>query len=911
MWLRSCTVLALAIVTAAGWAQSPNAWKIDDGSNVSGSTLAYHAKLTDTEVQDAFAKGWRLTVTARLTYKYGAGADTEAMYFIVGSGTERYGFSLWLTGFLYATSLTGEAVPLTETGVTNYHRHTLEYNPKSLRVKYWFDDLLVAEWLGQTSSAQSHQVSWGSSASATKSELNVHQVWFEILGEGKVASYNAGFEGKPAVAPSPVSQGWTRGGGLRAISDGPVSPDMGSLPFVTALPPGRLQRTSASVRAYLQPDGLPMTYYFEYGTTPAYGTQSAVTSVPEGVFSLSASNLLTGLVPGTGYHYRAVVSNAIGQAVSEDVAFTLPEFVPVSGTVFPADLLPNTVVWGDFDADGWLDLLLGGDPASHISGATSGLWRNNRNGTFSDVTSRLAPSMPVRSNEAAWGDYDNDGLLDFVITGQNASELLHQDPDRTFSAAAGFTGLGLRLLTESSLAWGDSDNDGRLDLLEVGNRRFDGPSSQVWRNTRGGFTALAVPDLSALGGGAGAWADYDNDGRLDLLVTGATNGSGSGQVSQIWHNDGAGTFSEVTARVAPGLPGVSGGSVAWGDYDNDGRLDFLLLGLPKNGESPPRPAQIWHNNGGTFLNVTASAAPDLPLLRSGSVAWGDYDNDGRLDFLIAGWVEYDSGVSQLWHNNGDGTFSNVTGTAADLPQPVGEGFWWPQVAWADFDQDGRLDFMIAGYASSLVTGYQTSYGLWRNEGDRTNTLPTAPSNLSAAVSPQRVLLSWAPATDAQTPAAGLSYNVRVGTSPGAGDVLSAQARDDGRRLLSVLGNAQMRTNLLVENLAPGTYYWSVQAVDTALAGGPFAPERTFTAGEGPLGRPQLIDLLWLGDGLFRFSFEGTPAGIFTVLSTTNLGLPLNTWTTLGTPRETSPGHFAFTNQAPANLPARYFQVRSP
>lgn len=851
VWLKSFAVLGLGMATAAGLAQSPNAWKIDDGSNLSGSTLAYYAKLTDTQVQDAFAKGWRLTVTARLTSKYGT--DADAMYFIVGSGTVRYGFSLRFTGSLYAESIEGKPVFLTGTGVTNYHRYTLEYIPRSQSVKYWFDDVLFAEWFGQTSSAQSHQVSWGSSSSAARSELNVHQVWFENLGQGKIASYNAGFEGKPAVAPSPVTQGWTRAAGSRAISEGPVSPDAGSLPFVTALPPVRLQRTSASARAYLQPDGLPMTYYFEYGPTSAYGTQSTVTSVPEGVFSLSASNLLTGLVPGTVYHYRVVVSNAIGQVVSEDVAFTPPEFVSVSGTAFPADLLPNAVAWGDFDADGWLDLLLEGYPASTTSSATSGLWRNNRNGTFSDVTSRLVPSMPLKGNETAWGDYDNDGLLDFVSTGPDGSELLHQDPDRTFSAATGFTGLALRPLTESSLAWGDSDNDGRLDLLVIGNLRFDGPGSQVWRNTRGGFTAMSIPDLSALGGGAGAWADYDNDGWLDLLVTGATNGSGSGQVSQLWHNDGAGTFSEVTARVAPGLPGVTGGAVAWGDYDNDGRLDFL----------------------------------------------------------IAGSIEYDMGVSQLWHNNGDGTFSNVTSMAAHLPQPAGKGLWWPQVAWADFDQDGRLDFVIASYASSLATGYETSYGLWRNEGDRTNTLPTAPSNLSAAVSPQRVLLSWATATDAQTPATGLSYNVRIGSSPGASDVLSAQARDDGRRLLPAAGNAQMCTNQLVENLPPGTYYWTVQAVDTAFAGGPFAPERTFTAGEAPPGRPQLIDLRWLGDGSFRFSFEGTPAGGFTVLSTTNFGLPLNNWTTIGPPHEVSPGHFAFTNKAAADLPARYYQVRSP
>jgi hypothetical protein len=112
-----------------------------------------------------------------------------------------------------------------------------------------------------------------------------------------------------------------------------------------------------------------------------------------------------------------------------------------------------------------------------------------------------------------------------------------------------------------------------------------------------------------------AWGDYDNDGRLDLLLAGS-------DVSQLWRNTGS-AFSNVTASVAPGLPGIYAGSVAWGDYDNDGRLDFLLN------------SQLWRNTGSGFSNVTASVAPGLPGGYRGS--WGDYDNDGRLDLLLTGY----------------------------------------------------------------------------------------------------------------------------------------------------------------------------------------------------------------------------------------------------------------------------------
>src|SRR5436190_8291368 len=161
-------------------------------------------------------------------------------------------------------------------------------------------------------------------------------------------------------------------------------------------------------------------------------------------------------------------------------------------------------------------------------------------------------------------------------------------------------------------------------------------------------TASVAPGLA--GAYRAAWGDYDNDGRLDLLI--ASDSAGN----QLWRNTASG-FINVTASVAPGLPGAYG--VAWGDYDNDGRLDFLLNGSGF--------IQLWRNTGAGFSNVTASVAPGLQGVYQSSVTWGDFDNDGRLDFLLTGVPDPEGFpaimTSRLWRNTGAG-FSNVTAIVA-------------------------------------------------------------------------------------------------------------------------------------------------------------------------------------------------------------------------------------------------------
>src|SRR6185437_1090473 len=198
-----------------------------------------------------------------------------------------------------------------------------------------------------------------------------------------------------------------------------------------------------------------------------------------------------------------------------------------------------------------------------------------------------------------------------------------------------------------------------------------------------------------------------------------------------------------------------------------------------------------------------------------------FDNDGRPDILLSGLlVDGVTPVTQVWRNSGNGTFSNLNAT---LP-----GVFGSSVAWADFDQTGKLGFFMmgqnpSGFISELFQNNTT------NNATNTDSLLVAPSALKSTISSNGVVLSWKPHAP-KTSASSISYNVRVGTYPGGSDVLVADADSaTGLQQVAKPGNAQGRMFMMLTNLVPGTtYYWSVQAIDGAYAGSKFAHEVKFT-----------------------------------------------------------------------------------
>jgi len=465
-----------------------------------------------------------------------------------------------------------------------------------------------------------------------------------------------------------------------------------------------------------------------------------------------------------------------------------------SGASLPGASI-GSVAWGDFNNDGRLDILLAGNSAN---GYISEVLSNKGGVAFSNINAAFSG---LDKCSVAWGDYDNDGNLDILISGMNSgllpdTEIWHNQGNGTFVNA----NISLKSLSQSSAVWADLNNDGKLDILLSGTDINGNVATVVYQNLGGGTFALVPTALPNVTSGSLAVADLAGDGYLDVIITGLnTNGN---RLSQVWHNLGGFNFTNVPVSFTP----LSSSSVAVGDFNNDGFPDILLTG--NNGSGPV--TELWQNNGNlTFTKITNSLTP----VYSGAAVWGDFDNDGVPDVLIVGSAGGTSYLCQVFKGLGNGAFTNMNIGAAGLSLA--------SAAWGDFDNDGRLDFLVEGYNAGYVTQ------LWDNNTANTNTPPAAPSGLAASVTANGVVLSWNAASDAQTPASGLSYNIRVGTNSGGISVVSPAANlTTGFRRLPQMGNAQERLFSIL-NLPPGTYFWSVQSVDSAFAGSPFAPESTF------------------------------------------------------------------------------------
>ncbi len=393
-------------------------------------------------------------------------------------------------------------------------------------------------------------------------------------------------------------------------------------------------------------------------------------------------------------------------------------------------LLPETMGAGcafiDYDADGWPDILFvnGTDWPGHRNGrSTLALYRNNRNGTFTDITRAAGLDVELYGMGVAVGDYDNDGFPDIFITAVGQNRLFHNTGRGTFVDVTRAAGLAGRSAFSTSALWVDIDRDGHLDLFVCNYVRWSadhdvfcsaddgaktyctpeayrGDTCWLFRNRGNGtfedVTATSgIFDTSSKSLGV-AMLDTDEDGWMDLVVANDT------QPNKLYRNRHDGTFEEmgVKAGVAFSADGRAraGMGIDAGDFDRSGRMGIAVTNF--DGEM----VGLYRSLGpGLYEDVAVKAGigdPSRHRLGFGCL-FADLDLDGAFELVVAnGHINpsarraNDVGAAYpplLFRNQGDGTFRDVASEAgAAFVRPrVGRG-----LAAGDFDRDGDVDLLM-------------------------------------------------------------------------------------------------------------------------------------------------------------------------------------------------------------------------
>ncbi len=337
--------------------------------------------------------------------------------------------------------------------------------------------------------------------------------------------------------------------------------------------------------------------------------------------------------------------------------------------------------WEDYDKDGDIDLMITGITDWFAREAVSMIYRND-DGTLVNSGINLPATM---YGEGKWADYDNDDKPDLLLIGkgipgaetQKVRQLYHTKTPSPVQETLTLNGAASDLFEnkgESMVDWGDFDNDGDLDLIAIGMNSLGEHSTKIYENVNDGFT-IYTHDLPNISSGSVQWGDYDGDGDLDVLLVGVNE---TGVITKIYKND-EGVFKDLQANLSQVGQHGSGHGI-WGDYDRDGDLDLVISGLTTN---LIKTTTIYRNNEGTFTDIDAGITPVI----DGWADWGDYDRDGDLDLAITGDGNFDKHTTIYTNDNGIFSNSQISLTG------VGDS---KSVHWGDYDQDGDLDLIVGG-----------------------------------------------------------------------------------------------------------------------------------------------------------------------------------------------------------------------
>jgi len=377
--------------------------------------------------------------------------------------------------------------------------------------------------------------------------------------------------------------------------------------------------------------------------------------------------------------------------VAQSAGITFRHENAASPEKFLIETMGSGCGWIDYDQNGLLDLYLVNGAATRVftpkEPVRSALYRNNGDGTFTDVTMKAGVGAEgLFGMGVAVGDYDNDGFPDLLVLGYGRCILYHNNQDGTFTDVTSRAGVQNAGLWASSAAWFDYDNDGKLDLV-IANYVDWSPERNFYCGDRGpGMRSYCHPD------------DF------------------RGQPPTLYHNNGDGTFTNVSKSSGVGLKGGNGLGVVTFDYDKDGWQDIFIA-------NDHMPNYLFHNNrDGTFREVGYLAGVSVSADGQFEAGMGtdaaDTTGDGRMDLIVA---HLDMQLARVYQNLGDGTFEDATfrsklSYATYHISTFGTRFM-------DYDNDGLPDlFMANGHVLDNIERYHsdTKYAepklMFRNTG---------------------------------------------------------------------------------------------------------------------------------------------------------------------------------------------------
>ncbi len=655
-----------------------------------------------------------------------------------------------------------------------------------------------------------------------------------------------GFGSFSAIAASPDGDAWTVGfqGYIEHFS-GPPPPPLNRPPD----PSFEFTTTGLTVDFHdtsTDPDGFIVSWRWNF----ADGTSSTQQN-PTHTFDTANTYIVRLTVTDEDGDSSTTGRVVVVQPLPGGVYGNFTEVTPFDSlflTPQDEDFWVITSAPADFDSDGDLDIAVLGYYVVYNQSVNYSLVLLRNDGPageteweFSYVDVPL-DGLTAGSSDLAWGDMDSDGDLDLALGTDGQTVLYRND-------------LGTLVLTDTelpgyyedndqadydlnSISWADFDNDGDFDLLIPS--VFDDTSftyrTALMRNDssngNGGrvFTEISVFDPTSHA--QSSWADFDNDQDLDLLLINLAPLTDDGFIKR-YRNDGNGVF---VGEDILGTLTVEHGEAQWGDYDGDGDLDILVAGNIKDttGQYLHMALRIYENVNDNFIPFNViECIPCEGWFDLTAATWADYDSDGDIDILLAGTHNTGmiEGRAQVYINDGNGNFTQSNN---ELPAPRSGGAWGGVFSWLDIDEEGDLDYFIAGEyfvpgGNNLV---ETQMHIYRNDVAVQNNRPSPPTQITVnSQSENSVHFSWIPAVDDNTPSPAITYDlvvVRSGTHTptkmGDSTSESISAR------LPEPGNISAVTEWAITNLPDGEYEWRIRAVDAAYVGSDVA-SGIFTIGK--------------------------------------------------------------------------------